>query len=165
MCIRDRGELVGKAMEKDEQIASIKTEVASLKAAVNISAAAELSLQKRLADAQEKAAAAQKDLEDQVTQCQTDAAAARDAFNEKHAGNSEASQQLHDQIKQLEAQMAAAAEGCKQGKAECEAEIAALHDDINAKSAEVQAALAHVCLLYTSPSPRDKRQSRMPSSA
>ena len=23
----------------------------------------------------------------------------------------------------------------------------------------------HVCLLYTSPSPRDKRQSRMPSSA
>ena len=24
---------------------------------------------------------------------------------------------------------------------------------------------AHVCLLYTSPSPRDKRQSRMPSSA
>ncbi len=142
--VAEKGELVGMAMEKDEQIASIKTEVASLKAAVNISAAAELSLQKRLADAQEKAAAAQKDLEDQVTQCQTDAAAARDAFNEKHAGNSEASQQLHDQIKQLEAQMAAAAEGCKQGKAECEAEIAALHDDINAKSAEVQAALAHV---------------------
>ena len=27
------------------------------------------------------------------------------------------------------------------------------------------AARAHVCLLYTSPSPRDKRQSRMPSSA
>ena len=26
-------------------------------------------------------------------------------------------------------------------------------------------AAAHVCLLYTSPSPRDKRQSRMPSSA
>ena len=26
-------------------------------------------------------------------------------------------------------------------------------------------ALAMVCLLYTSPSPRDKRQSRMPSSA
>ena len=26
-------------------------------------------------------------------------------------------------------------------------------------------ALAHICLLYTSPSPRDKRQSRMPSSA
>ena len=25
--------------------------------------------------------------------------------------------------------------------------------------------LAHLCLLYTSPSPRDKRQSRMPSSA
>ena len=24
---------------------------------------------------------------------------------------------------------------------------------------------SHVCLLYTSPSPRDKRQSRMPSSA
>ena len=27
------------------------------------------------------------------------------------------------------------------------------------------AAESHVCLLYTSPSPRDKRQSRMPSSA
>ena len=27
------------------------------------------------------------------------------------------------------------------------------------------AALRHRCLLYTSPSPRDKRQSRMPSSA
>ena len=25
--------------------------------------------------------------------------------------------------------------------------------------------LSHACLLYTSPSPRDKRQSRMPSSA
>ena len=25
--------------------------------------------------------------------------------------------------------------------------------------------LTHLCLLYTSPSPRDKRQSRMPSSA
>ena len=25
--------------------------------------------------------------------------------------------------------------------------------------------LHHICLLYTSPSPRDKRQSRMPSSA
>ena len=30
---------------------------------------------------------------------------------------------------------------------------------------DVVAALAHFCLLYTSPSPRDKRQSRMPSSA
>ena len=26
-------------------------------------------------------------------------------------------------------------------------------------------ALPYICLLYTSPSPRDKRQSRMPSSA
>ena len=25
--------------------------------------------------------------------------------------------------------------------------------------------VSHICLLYTSPSPRDKRQSRMPSSA
>ena len=30
---------------------------------------------------------------------------------------------------------------------------------------QVQAALFDTCLLYTSPSPRDKRQSRMPSSA
>ena len=32
-------------------------------------------------------------------------------------------------------------------------------------SAEIWAALKMACLLYTSPSPRDKRQSRMPSSA
>ena len=31
--------------------------------------------------------------------------------------------------------------------------------------ARVQRAMAYTCLLYTSPSPRDKRQSRMPSSA
>ena len=30
---------------------------------------------------------------------------------------------------------------------------------------EVAAILTDICLLYTSPSPRDKRQSRMPSSA
>ena len=35
-------------------------------------------------------------------------------------------------------------------------------------AAQVEAAITvkdHACLLYTSPSPRDKRQSRMPSSA
>ena len=32
-------------------------------------------------------------------------------------------------------------------------------------SPSVEAVLAGICLLYTSPSPRDKRQSRMPSSA
>ena len=32
-------------------------------------------------------------------------------------------------------------------------------------SAQVQAQAVETCLLYTSPSPRDKRQSRMPSSA
>ena len=31
--------------------------------------------------------------------------------------------------------------------------------------ATVKDALPNICLLYTSPSPRDKRQSRMPSSA
>ena len=30
---------------------------------------------------------------------------------------------------------------------------------------DVKAAMVAACLLYTSPSPRDKRQSRMPSSA
>ena len=29
----------------------------------------------------------------------------------------------------------------------------------------IEWAKSHICLLYTSPSPRDKRQSRMPSSA
>ena len=33
------------------------------------------------------------------------------------------------------------------------------------KQAEQEAILSRACLLYTSPSPRDKRQSRMPSSA
>ena len=36
---------------------------------------------------------------------------------------------------------------------------------INSKEAAETAALYKDCLLYTSPSPRDKRQSRMPSSA
>ena len=33
------------------------------------------------------------------------------------------------------------------------------------KLEEVREALAEVCLLYTSPSPRDRTRSRMPSSA
>ena len=37
-------------------------------------------------------------------------------------------------------------------------------EDILAKQAELQTDY-DACLLYTSPSPRDKRQSRMPSSA
>ena len=36
---------------------------------------------------------------------------------------------------------------------------------LNDKVARINAALDSHCLLYTSPSPRDKRQSRMPSSA
>ena len=32
-------------------------------------------------------------------------------------------------------------------------------------SDELKRQQQHICLLYTSPSPRDKRQSRMPSSA
>ena len=40
-------------------------------------------------------------------------------------------------------------------------------DALNAAKALIDTELAEVdgCLLYTSPSPRDKRQSRMPSSA
>ena len=38
-------------------------------------------------------------------------------------------------------------------------------DDDDRRAAERGAAIGHTCLLYTSPSPRDKRQSRMPSSA
>ena len=33
------------------------------------------------------------------------------------------------------------------------------------RSSDLAVGIAYVCLLYTSPSPRDKRQSRMPSSA
>ena len=35
----------------------------------------------------------------------------------------------------------------------------------NAEEAAEDAVISSICLLYTSPSPRDKRQSRMPSSA
>ena len=37
--------------------------------------------------------------------------------------------------------------------------------DINLDAAKKTADQYNICLLYTSPSPRDKRQSRMPSSA
>ena len=139
----EKAELVGKAMEKDEQIAAIKTEIASLKAQVNVSAA-ELALQARLADAQDKAAAAQLDLEAQVSTCQSDFAAARDAFQAKHMSHDEASKQLKEQITQLETALATTTESCKQGKETCQAEIDQLHADINAKSQEIQNALASV---------------------
>ena len=45
----------------------------------------------------------------------------------------------------------------------CKYNLELLHWDI--EQAFVQSELDHDCLLYTSPSPRDKRQSRMPSSA
>ena len=38
-------------------------------------------------------------------------------------------------------------------------------DDIPAQDIEAIAARAYTCLLYTSPSPRDRQKSRMPSSA
>ena len=40
-----------------------------------------------------------------------------------------------------------------------------LTTDVDAATEGVQVADIYPCLLYTSPSPRDKRQSRMPSSA
>ena len=42
---------------------------------------------------------------------------------------------------------------------------AVLVPDTPAYAGMLQKAKDYVCLLYTSPSPRDKRQSRMPSSA
>ena len=38
-------------------------------------------------------------------------------------------------------------------------------DNLKLKIGESYTPSTYVCLLYTSPSPRDKRQSRMPSSA
>ena len=46
-----------------------------------------------------------------------------------------------------------------------EQRMAEMEDRLQATSDELSHAQATVCLLYTSPSPRDKRQSRMPSSA
>ena len=42
-------------------------------------------------------------------------------------------------------------------------DFAAIHDSFSTHACDVASLLS--CLLYTSPSPRDKRQSRMPSSA
>ena len=39
------------------------------------------------------------------------------------------------------------------------------HDLVSKMKAAIQGSRDDICLLYTSPSPRDKRQSRMPSSA
>ena len=44
-------------------------------------------------------------------------------------------------------------------------EAGALQDALDAFAAESGIEIVYTCLLYTSPSPRDKRQSRMPSSA
>ena len=43
--------------------------------------------------------------------------------------------------------------------------VKALIKGLNVKAKIIEATNSKVCLLYTSPSPRDKRQSRMPSSA
>ena len=45
--------------------------------------------------------------------------------------------------------------------------MALMGDEVEMKEQvdEIQLTLCKICLLYTSPSPRDKRQSRMPSSA
>ena len=40
-----------------------------------------------------------------------------------------------------------------------------VHGALKLLNLSTSAGSAHTCLLYTSPSPRDKRQSRMPSSA
>ena len=40
-----------------------------------------------------------------------------------------------------------------------------LHNSLEFYSILIRLELCNICLLYTSPSPRDKRQSRMPSSA
>ena len=48
--------------------------------------------------------------------------------------------------------------------AKIEAILGSLNSEINAAE-NLETTLVRTCLLYTSPSPRDKRQSRMPSSA
>ena len=52
------------------------------------------------------------------------------------------------------------------GDDEVESVVLGGHDDVESIGPEGQEVEAEApCLLYTSPSPRDKRQSRMPSSA
>ena len=77
-------------------------------------------------------------------------------------------------VKQLEAQFAERlgikhAYACSSGSAALHVAVAAIDpepgDEIITTSITDMGALTCICLLYTSPSPRDKRQSRMPSSA
>ena len=49
--------------------------------------------------------------------------------------------------------------------ATAKASVAKIRKSGRSHAHKIQAAIAMGCLLYTSPSPRDKRQSRMPSSA
>ena len=51
------------------------------------------------------------------------------------------------------------------GPAEALEETGAAHAEGGGKLGDLETALQMICLLYTSPSPRDQRGSRMPSSA
>ena len=66
---------------------------------------------------------------------------------------------LHNRLSNVKSQMQVQAQRSQQAQAVIGDVFAKL------KTIQDQLAAAETCLLYTSPSPRDKRQSRMPSSA
>ena len=68
---------------------------------------------------------------------------------------------LSDKIVTLEGELATVQEA----NASALEESAKLEQQIAALNSELETTVASVCLLYTSPSPRDRQKSRMPSSA
>ena len=68
-------------------------------------------------------------------------------------------------VKELREKTGAGMMDCKKALTETDGDIDKAIDYLREKGITKAAKKADRCLLYTSPSPRDKRQSRMPSSA
>ena len=73
-------------------------------------------------------------------------------------------EEIKKEIRKFALQNAAEHEGQTRDKTIL-AKILGSIPELRQKVQEISPVIVEICLLYTSPSPRDKRQSRMPSSA